>query len=165
VNIDKLPIGIDELSSITTDVWNTYVGEGAAMESLEAPDVAPDERMARVDISGSVFASVVIRCDSGSASGIARRLFELDPGEQPAQADVDDALGELANIVGGNIKSLADGEAALTLPIVGSADEIFPGLDAIACSADMFWEDGRANLSVWSVTPAAPVEVPAATAV
>jgi CheY-specific phosphatase CheX len=51
------------------------------------------------------------------ASKLAKAMFALD-GSDPAPEDLHDALGEIANITGGNIKALLEGESALTLPVV-----------------------------------------------
>ncbi len=63
------------------------------------------ERVWRLDVS----------CPFYTASVLAARIYRLPP----AELDDDlllDALGEVANILSGNLKGMLDGEYALTLP-------------------------------------------------
>ena len=48
--------------------------------------------------------------------------------------DVDDALGELANVVGGNVKAVLPGPSVLGLPEVGTAPAGRPPTSAASTS-------------------------------
>ena len=60
--------------------------------------------------------------------------------------DVDDALGELANVVGGNVKAVLPGPSVLGLPEVGAAPE--PGHPADICRVDLLWRGQPLTISV-----------------
>jgi chemotaxis protein CheX len=60
--------------------------------------------------------------------------------------DVDDALGELANVVGGNVKAVLPGPSVLGLPEVGTAPE--PGLPADICRVDLLWRGQSLTITV-----------------
>ncbi|GAB2462099.1 chemotaxis protein CheX [Jatrophihabitans fulvus] len=152
-----IEVDVDALGTITTDVWTTFVAEDAI--AVPAEDVLPtagDDLAGRVSIEGDATGVVVVRCDPQSAASLTRRLFKLADDAAVDDEAVSDALGELANIVGGNVKSLGLGESRLTLPEVGAGEVIEAGTDP-TCVVDVFWPDGRATLLV-SPLPATPLE-------
>ena len=149
--MSDLNIGVEELESITADVWNTFVGEDAVV--LPFPSERPNhdaDVTSHVRIRGSVAAAVVIACDTASAADLARRMFDLGPDAEAGAEDVADAIGELANIVGGNVKSLAPDAASLTLPEVGTGELPGDSLGVPLCWVDVVWDGGQAGLSIWT---------------
>jgi chemotaxis protein CheX len=62
----------------------------------------------------------VVETTDAGAHAIAASMFDL-MAEDLADADLVDAVGELANIVGGSVKSCIDGHARLSLPAVEKA--------------------------------------------
>ncbi|SHG28112.1 Chemotaxis phosphatase CheX [Jatrophihabitans endophyticus] len=143
-----IEVDVDSLGSITTDVWTSFVAEDAVVLPLDdVPLHALTDVSSRVVIEGDASGCVVVRCDPSSAAALARRLFRLGDSVEPDDEDVADALGEMANIVGGNVKSLGLGDSRLTLPAVGASGEVENG-DRLVCAADVIWEDGRAILFV-----------------
>jgi chemotaxis protein CheX len=72
----------------------------------------------QVHIMGAWTGAVVLQCSPAFASQAARRVFGASD-RTPSADDVRDTIGELTNIIGGNLKSvLSDGECHLSLPIV-----------------------------------------------
>ena len=57
-------------------------------------------------------------------------MFGLGAGAAPDAEAVRDALGELTNILGGNLKALLPGPCHLGLPTVGSGQDFSAGLPA-----------------------------------
>ena len=94
-------------------------GEDAA--AVPAPDVAGDAPDAAAlvavrDDSAGVDLGVHVRLSPVLARLLASRMFACD---DPVGEDLLDAVGELGNIAGGNVKSLlfpSDGTARLSLP-------------------------------------------------
>jgi chemotaxis protein CheX len=149
--MSELAIRVDDLGSITTDVWSSYVGGDAVVLPFPAERASSGAAVtARVEIDGEVSATVLLACDATSAADLARRLFQLDSVAEPAFADVSDALGELANVVGGNVKSLAPGTSQLTLPEVVTGELDAEELGVALCWLDVIWTGGQASLAVWS---------------
>jgi len=72
---------------------------------------------AAISLSGSWKGAVLVECAVPEALLFASRMVDVDP---PAGVndDVRDALGELANMVGGNLKSILPGGVELSLPSV-----------------------------------------------
>lgn len=68
-----------------------------------------------VDITGGWHGRVVVETTDDGAVAIASSMFDAAP-DSLGPADLADAVGELANIVGGSVKSCIDGESRLSLP-------------------------------------------------
>ncbi len=137
---------IDEhtLQGIIEFVWATLLDE-----QLTAGAGAPieDAVCAAISIGGPWTATLEVRVSYALARRFAADLLGLDDAEL-ANEDVDDALGELANVVGGNVKGLLDdgGASTLSLPIVSRTRPSVTGgqLTAtcafLAADQPMVWE-------------------------
>ncbi len=107
----------DDLTMMMTETLETMLGfelDDTSLLTGETFDLA-----AAVDIvsdDGPV-ASVVIQCDVSLATLLAQTLFRVTA-EDIEPADISDALGEIANIVGGNVKGVLALDTTLTLPRV-----------------------------------------------
>lgn len=91
-------------------------------------DVAVDVMSATIAIAGSIDLTVVLEYRRTDVVHAAARVFGLAP-EAVADADLRDAFGELANIVGGNVKGvLSDGDGtSLSLPVVAEGRQRVAG--------------------------------------
>lgn len=117
------------VADLVSMAWNTFVG--SELELIEAvPDVEQRPVMcSSIAIGGPWSATIVMYFTrelafSGTATVLGMEPDELDP------ADVRDIIGELANIVGGNIKGFvsdADAEWTLSLPVVSESMQTVPG--------------------------------------
>lgn len=107
----------------------------ADLEPLEGRAISPEDPrlLGCVQIVGAWTGAVVLECSPGFATQAACRLLELAP-EQVADADLRDAVAELANIVGGNLKSLLPGPSYLSLP-------------AVACGQDFTFQAFRTGVA------------------
>lgn len=106
------------ITAVATDVWATVLDR----ELMPADPAAIGRRDAKtldgvVAITGAWCGAVVLRVSRDLATGIAQRMFELGDAE-PTLEDMQDAIGELTNTTGGNIKGLMDGMCHLSLPTV-----------------------------------------------
>lgn len=110
----------DPILTIAEDLFATMVdGEpGHLVEAFEAPQIFDDPRFTWVDVCGDFSARVVICLGKNTGDRIARVMFALDDEATVTDADFADAVGELVNVVGGNVKSLVAHPGALTLPVV-----------------------------------------------
>ena len=155
-----VPVGVAELDSIISDIWATYVSEGSVVLAQPALPLAARaaDLSAQVSVTGEVTATVVLCCSGAAAADLARRMFALPDGAEPSAEDIQDTLGELANVVGGNIKALAPMPGGLTLPVVTelSGSVVWPEAEP-QCSVDVAWEGGQAALLVW--TPASFAQI------
>ena len=70
-----------------------------------------------VNITGAWQGAVVVQCPRRLAEDIAVKLFSLN-GRQPSPEELQDALGEITNMTGGNLKALVPGQCYLSLSAV-----------------------------------------------
>src|SRR3954471_22191497 len=104
MNVDEA-----DLLKITENIWSSLFG--LTIELL--PEVPPDSA-AGVCVTGCVLISggwegaVIVQCESPLARRSAALMFDSTPETIPAD-DVNDAIGELVNMIGGNFKTLIPG--------------------------------------------------------
>lgn len=109
--------GEAEVIDLVRAVWASLLGW-----DVDPADAAVAGRWsARVAISGGWSGIVVLRCDEALLRRATAALFGLPPEEATAEL-MADALGELTNIVGGNLKALLPGPCALGLPTLEGSD-------------------------------------------
>jgi chemotaxis protein CheX len=112
-------VSVEDLQGIVTQVWSVYV-QGDRPNGLTMTRHAPPASFtvsAYVPLSGQ-FTGYLAICTTGQvADQIAASMLDLDP-EQISDSDVIDAIGELANITGGNFKALLPQPTTLGLPAV-----------------------------------------------
>ncbi|WP_437185413.1 chemotaxis protein CheX [Planctomicrobium sp. SH668] len=115
------------LQQITTDVMSGMLGLDLIHVS-DQPE-ATDGVIAAIRISGDWETALELRASWPSANRIASRMFDLDI-DDLTEEETCDALGEIANMIGGNLKGILNGETRLSLPCVGKdivPDEPRPG--------------------------------------
>jgi chemotaxis protein CheX len=112
----------EQLTSIAQGIWSTVLG--LPLSSIPASPLGPPHEIiltGSVAIDGAWQGTVVVQCSTALARRAASVMFEIDL-ESLCRDDVRDAMGELANMVGGNVKSLLPAPSRLALPIVGEGD-------------------------------------------
>jgi hypothetical protein len=83
---------------------------------MDAHDV-----VAWVDVRGPWTGRASVETSSATAAALTRALLRIPGAAKVTDDDVVDALGELANVVGGNIKALLPEQETLGLPRVAGA--------------------------------------------
>jgi len=106
------------LEQIATDVLNGMLGLDVSPTRDEPAH--PDNLVASIRISGDWQAGLEVFTPVSSARRIAEQMFGTDTSELQ-DAEIADALGEIANMIGGNLKGMTPGETKLSLPCVGVA--------------------------------------------
>jgi chemotaxis protein CheX len=124
---DHVFVSVEDLFEITQMVWESFLnptGDQLAGQ-LHPPSstTRADEVSAAVAVTGAWQGHVVVSCSMAAAREITALLLEISMADV-SESDVADALGELANIIGGNVKGLLPGPCALSLPyLVVAASE------------------------------------------
>lgn len=117
----------EQLTSIAQDIWSTVLG--LTLSAIPAsPSGPPRESIltGSVAIDGAWQGMVVVQCSTALARRAASVMFEREL-DSLGRDDVRDAMGELANMVGGNVKALLPAPSRLALPIVGEGhDSLVP---------------------------------------
>ncbi|GAA1882810.1 chemotaxis protein CheX [Lapillicoccus jejuensis] len=117
-------VGAATLVDIVADLAESlFPGEP---RPVAVPHRDPQEPVgARIRITGGWDGVVVLRMSWTFAEQLAHRLFLLPDGTA-VDADLLDVLGEVVNIVGGNVKALLPGDNQLSLPHPRLADVVPP---------------------------------------
>lgn len=106
----------EDLARITVSVFQTMLQlEVTPAETAGAP--APDGLTAAVYFAGAWKGAVLLECTQPQAFEFTHRLMSIDPPES-INDDVRDALGELANMLAGNLKSVLPHGIGLSMPSV-----------------------------------------------
>ncbi|MGC1511965.1 MAG: chemotaxis protein CheX [Acidimicrobiales bacterium] len=114
----------EDIIQIVSDIWTSMLGIDAEFVGAGG-ELKSESRMlsANVQISGDWEGVLTVLCAETLAGQFAGAMLEMDPDEIEG-AEVHDAMGELANIAGGNLKALVDGHAKLSLPVVTGGLEL-----------------------------------------
>jgi len=113
---------------IETDARPPTAGCGEALES-------------GVDIDGGWHGTVAVRAHSQFVRLAASIMFRIEP-DAVGPDDLADALGELANMIGGNLKGLLSEPSRLSLPRMAAAREGEGGDTAAVCLRVAMLSDG-----------------------
>lgn len=124
----------DEIVALTQYIWSTTV-DLEPLPDLEAEAAPTGGRTLDgvINITGGWAGAVVLQVPEPVGRLAAAAMFQLDPASA-SLADMQDAVAELTNMTGGNIKALFDAPCALSLPTVveGTNYSIrVPGSEAI----------------------------------
>jgi hypothetical protein len=144
---------IDEatVQGIAEEAWLALVGDDEFLVPL--PGGLPDDAVSSwVEIVGPWNGAVVLTTGRSTAAELARCLLAQHAPPVLDDEDVEDALGELANVVGGNVKTVLPGPSVLGLPEFGTAPA--PGLPADICRVDLLWRGQSLTITVQGSTEA-----------
>ncbi|HYA18442.1 MAG TPA: chemotaxis protein CheX [Bryobacteraceae bacterium] len=113
MSVEILP---GEVTQIVESVFATMMGLEVS-EGWRQWSPSGDRLTAAVHFAGQWNGAVLVECDRGQACRLAGRFLSLDP---PDTVDdvVCDVLGELANMIGGNLKSVLARGIKLSAPSV-----------------------------------------------
>jgi chemotaxis protein CheX len=125
-----MPFAESEICQITQTIWSSVLGLETERTDRRVEAEAGADRSARpfdthhepfltgcVSITGAWDGAITLDCSATLARKLAAIMMRQDP-EKTTSDDIADALGELTNILGGNVKRLLPGPSKLTLPAV-----------------------------------------------
>ena len=146
---------IDEptVQSIAEDAWIALVGEDELLVPLPA-DLPADVLSSWVDVVGPWTGTVVLTTGRETAAALCRALLADSAPEVLEHEDIADAFGEIANVVGGNVKAALPGPSALSLPEVGEAPTVRNPDDL--CRVEVLWRGQPLSISVQGALPPLP---------
>ncbi len=141
---------LTDVQMVVEQVWESFLGS----EEPLLPGM-PSELVAgwsgAVTVSGAWEGMVSVELPTAMAEEVTRRMLAVD---ETTDEDVADAVGELVNMVGGNVKSLMPGPSALSLPLV-AAGRVARSSDAVeVCRLDASWGGSPLLVSVHVHRPA-----------
>jgi chemotaxis protein CheX len=146
---------IDEptIESIAGEAWIALVGMDEILVPLPG-ELPADVLSSWVDIVGPWTGSVVLTTGRETAAELTRALLGESAPPELEDEDVSDAFGEIANVVGGNVKAALPGPSALSLPDVGDAPAVRNPADL--CRVDVLWRGRPLSISVQGALPPLP---------
>jgi CheY-specific phosphatase CheX len=160
---EELPIEIHpgELVQIVHSVFETMINLQVA--ECDAPWFPSGEHLtAAVHLAGDWSGVVLLECDRGQACRFAGRFLSNEP---PGVVDdvVRDVLGELANMISGNLKCILTHGIRLSIPtVVNGTDYILRVCGATIRERLAFRsEEGPFWITVLALRPATPLRRPA----
>lgn len=106
------------LSTIVRSVWSSLMPQALDFASVDADSDGPLDLIGWVEVGGSWDAVIVLRAPTGLGHAVAAAMFDV---VEVSDADMHDAWGELANMIGGWVKSSISGHCLLSLPTVTHA--------------------------------------------
>lgn len=103
---------------------------------------------ASIAVTGGWSGRVTLDVSRTGADVLAARMLQAD---EVSEADVVDAVGELVNVIGGNVKGLLLEESTLGLPQVTTHLTAAAGTTATeVCHAELLWAGHPVDVRVWS---------------
>jgi chemotaxis protein CheX len=106
----------EDLGRIAHDIFDTMLGlEIQPAEQEWQP--ARDRLIGAVYLAGAWRGAVLLECDRDQARHFTDRLMSV-PVPEEVNDDVRDTMGELANMIGGNLKSILPRGVVLSMPSV-----------------------------------------------
>ena len=120
----------NDLRGLVEDIWTSLFEDSFEVPLAEDAPLPDDLVTAYVDIRGGWQGRVLVATTTEGALALASHMLRVDA-TAVQEADLADAIGELANIVGGSVKSCVDGQSSLSLPNVSRYAPGSAGPDAL----------------------------------
>lgn len=144
---------VDPVLAIAQELFATMIdGEPGLLYPLgDDKPTLEDPRYTWVDVSGPIVTRVMLMAGRHTGENLTRALLQMGDEEQVSDEDFADAVGEIANVVGGNVKSLVTNPGALTLPVVSHH---MPDMDGWTALIETYfgWKGSPLGVSLWALT-------------
>lgn len=118
-----------DIATFAKSIWETMMGLMIDEADLGNDSVAwPDHELnyiGQVQVTGGWQGAIVLQCSQTLARRAAARMFQC-PIEEIADNDIVDVVGELANMIGGNLKALLPGPSQLSTPEIKTQEPGHP---------------------------------------
>ncbi|MEU8815839.1 chemotaxis protein CheX [Actinoplanes sp. NPDC048796] len=147
----EVEVNENDLTEMVEQVWESYLDpEGISPLIPTYDENQPSEVHSSVSITGSWTGHIVYASSTSAARRAAAAFLAMEM-DEVSEEDVSDVLGELANIVGGNVKAMLPPGALLSLPQVVLAPEStarFPNTERISGVYGV-WDGEPVSISMW----------------
>lgn len=108
----------DELASVIETVWSEVLrADVRRLAEGEPSPVRPSSVTATIHVLGPAPRTIIFCCSEALGRRLAAAMFKVDMGSA-SKEDVSDAVGEVVNMVGGNVKCIFGSPSTLSLPEV-----------------------------------------------
>ena len=110
-------VAFNDIVVIAQDIWASFLDLPLEPVPADTVDISAMPMVGGVVTVHEAWSGAVqLECSADFAAMAAQRMFAADGGV--TRLELDDALGELTNMIGGNIKSLLPAPSHLSLPSV-----------------------------------------------
>lgn len=137
----------DDLEVITREVWTSFLDGDPDGLVVGTGDHGDEQVTGCVHLSGAYTGSIMLQCSGPAARDAAAALFAMPPADV-TQTEVVDAIGEIANMVGGNVKSMLPGPSTLSLPAVVRGHLTVPGAHVVR-QVELVWRTEPLVVTLW----------------
>lgn len=128
---------VADVQMLVEDVWSSYLGtEEPLVVGLGEVEDLDAGWSAAVTVTGAWEGMISVALPTSAAEEVCRRMLDVD---ETHDEDVADAVGELVNMIGGNVKSLMPGPSVLSLPVVAAGRVARPSDATEVCRVDAWW--------------------------
>jgi chemotaxis protein CheX len=134
----------EDVQAVVEEVWNSFLGADEPL-LVGAPGELATGWSAAVTVTGAWAGMVSIELPTLVAEEVCRRMLGV---EETHDEDVADAVGELVNMIGGNIKSLMPGPSVLSLPVVAAGRVARSSDTTEVCRLDAMWAGSSLRVCV-----------------
>lgn len=107
--------------NIAHDIFYALIDkqEGTVFEWPEPIEPFQDPIYSWVDSQGDKRLRVLLEMEDETSKDLTRAMYSLGETDEITFEDQQDAFGEVANVIGGNMKSIVNDSGNLTIPQVG----------------------------------------------
>ncbi|GAA0814387.1 chemotaxis protein CheX [Spirilliplanes yamanashiensis] len=150
MSVQTVP-NVADLAEMVEQVWTSYLDpEGVEPLIPVEKGANSSEVHSSVSITGSWQGVVVYGSSQEAAKQAAAAFLAMEPDEVSAE-DLADVLGELANIVGGNVKAMLPAGCFLSLPQVVLAPESASRYPSAVQVAGLYgtWKGEPISVTMW----------------
>ena len=145
-------VGRAEVAQIAQEIFAAMIDRqpGLLTSWPAGPATVADPLYAWVDLGTVPASRVQLATDAATAHALARAFLTMGQAEPVSADDVVDAFGEIANVLGGNIKALLPEHVGLTLPEVSRAEP--PGQRGVEGAEALFaWRGAPLVISLYTI--------------
>ena len=139
-----------DLEALVLDMWASFVGAPDLL--VPGPpadrDPATPTWSATVTVTGEWRGMVTVDLAEPAVLAVTRGMLGFGDDEEPDASSCADAVGELVNVVGGNVKSLMPGPSTLSLPVVSHGPVEQPTELSEASALHLTWQGAPIRVRV-----------------
>ncbi len=137
------------IAAMVVDVWESFLLEPPVLVSDDAAPLPTLVTAASVSLTGAWEGVLMVECPAELAAQLSCAMLGMEDGEA-SDLDVADTMGEVANVLGGNLKNVLPIPTRITLPVV--AHSMSPSIvkdGQQLCRLAFSWSGGPLQVVVW----------------
>ena len=120
---EKMKITADQVTQMTNDLFDSMLGMHISGGDVSEAPLPQDWIQSKVQIKASWNGELRVIASGELSATIARTMYGSEA-ENLVEQEILDSLGEVANVIGGNVKGHVDQDCDLTLPEVGGPEDL-----------------------------------------